>query len=919
MAYLHHRFLGLVLSSVLGLLAACAEEPGAVECATGIICPSGTSCAAAQPVCIVNSCGNGRVDVGEQCDDGNILVGDGCSPGCADESCGDGVQVAGERCDDGNTTSGDGCSADCLSVETCGNSIKDVTEACDDGNTTSGDGCSMNCLSAEVCGNGIKDVNETCDDGNTISGDACSANCEALAGCGNGLIDVDASGAPVEQCDDGNTTDTDDCRNNCKRATCGDGVEASMATGGFFEECDGGTLNGTVATETATCNIDCTDVRCGDGKVNQTAAEQCDNGTLNNSATCDNDCTIPVCGDNHVNAATVPAEACDPGAVGTNTAGCDSDCTTPSCGDNHVNTAFGDQCEDGNNMNGDGCSNGCQLEPFALSVNRNGTGTGTVSSAPAGINCGTDCSEIYLLNQMVTLTATPAAKSVFTGWEGACTGSGSCVVTMDAAKSVTATFDLNRLTVTKSGTGSGTVTGSGVNCGGDCSDDYNVGTMVTLTAAPALDSVFTGWTGGGCTGTGTCTVTMNAATTVNANFDLNNFTLTVTPAGTGGGHVGSIPAGIDCGATCMAGFTAGTVVTLIASPDATSTFTGWSGACSGTANCVVTMSQARAVTATFAVKTFALTVTVPGGGGDVTSSPAGIACPGDCSQTYTANTMVTLTAAPDAGKAFAGWGGACSGTGSCVVTMDAAKSVSATFVNNRLTVVREGDGSGNVSSNPGGINCGGDCSQDYNVGQSVTLTATAASGSRFAGWSGGACSGTGTCVVTMNGPLAITANFVDLDTLSVDFTGAGAGTVTSSPAGLNCTGDCSAEFDDGSQVTLTATASSGSIFTGWSNGCSGTGTCVVNLTSNTQVTANFAQTFTLTVSVVGAGTVTSVPTGINCGADCTETYVAGTAVTLTPMPATTGLFTGWSGDCSGTGSCVVTMSAARNVTATFNP
>jgi hypothetical protein len=68
------------------------------------------------------------------------------------------------------------------------------------------------------------------------------------------------------------------------------------------------------------------------------------------------------------------------------------------------------------------------------------TGNGTITSSPAGIDCGTDCAESYAGGASVTLTATAAAGSTFTGWSGACTGTGTCTVTMNAVKSVTATF-----------------------------------------------------------------------------------------------------------------------------------------------------------------------------------------------------------------------------------------------------------------------------------------------------------------------------------------------------------------------------------------------------------------------------------------------------------------------------------------------
>lgn len=152
----------------------------------------------------------------------------------------------------------------------------------------------------------------------------------------------------------------------------------------------------------------------------------------------------------------------------------------------------------------------------------------------------------------------------------------------------------------------------------------------------------------------------------------------------GSGTVTSLPAGIDCGVTCEAGFTEETEVTLTAAAAPGSTFTGWTGACSGIVpTCQVTLSSDLAVTATFTVDppiNHTLTVTRSGNGqGTVTSAPAGIACGSDCSEAYTAGTGVTLTAVADPGSTFAGWSGACSGASVCQVTMDGARQVSAAF------------------------------------------------------------------------------------------------------------------------------------------------------------------------------------------------------------------------------------------------
>lgn len=183
------------------------------------------------------------------------------------------------------------------------------------------------------------------------------------------------------------------------------------------------------------------------------------------------------------------------------------------------------ESNEGNNVLG---PQAITVQALTLTVTKAGNGSGTVTSSPVGINCGAGCSASYNYGTVVTLNATPAIGSTFTGWSGACTGTGACAVTMNASKSVTATFTLKRytLTATKAGTGAGIVTSlpTGINCGGTCSASYDYGTVVILTATatpminPAADSVFTGWSA--CAGTGTCAVTIDADKSVTATFSI---------------------------------------------------------------------------------------------------------------------------------------------------------------------------------------------------------------------------------------------------------------------------------------------------------------------------------------------------------------------------------------------------------------
>ena len=559
--------------------------------------------------------------------------------------------------------------------------------------------------------------------------------------------------------------------------------------------------------------------------------------------------------------------------------------------------------------------------PVQSTVTVSKIGSGTVTSDPAGINCGTDCNENYLQNSTVTLTATTDAGYAFTSWTGACTGtSPTCTLTLDTNKAVTANFfKVYNLSVTKTGNGTITSIPAGINCGTDCSEDVIANTNVTLTAAPASDSAFTGWSGA-CTGTAsTCAVSMTAAKTVSATFK-PIATLNVSKAGTGGGLVTSSPTGINCGTDCSENYIQGTSVTLTAKADTGSLFKGWSGACTGTSTCVVSMTEAKAVVATFDKITYELKTTLSGSG-KVTSAPAGIDCGTDCAEIYNTSTSVVLTAVANAGSRFTGWSGSCTGTAAtCTVSMTAAKAVTATFKPLYTLTVSE-TGAGKVTSAPVGIDCGADCSEDYLTGTNVTLTATADAGNKFTGWTGACTGSTTTCTVSMLAAKSVAATFKPLLAFTVSKNGTGGGLVTSSPTGINCGIDCDENYAQDTSITLIAKADTGSVFKGWSGACTGTTTCVVSLTEAKAVTATFDKiTYELKATLSGDGKVTSAPAGIDCGTDCAEIYNTGTSVVLTAAANAGSRFVGWSGSCSGTAAtCNVSMTAAKAVTATFKP
>ncbi len=363
------------------------------------------------------------------------------------------------------------------------------------------------------------------------------------------------------------------------------------------------------------------------------------------------------------------------------------------------------------------------LQQLMLTVNKTGTGSGTVTADNGAMSwSGNTGTAAYDYNSSVTLTALADTGSTFAGWSGeGCTGTGTCNVTMDTARTVTATFTLNQIqnqytmTVSKSGTGSGMVTGSpkgidkSIKCGADCSANYllknpNKPIKVTLTAKPSTDSIFVRWEGD-CAGTGKkCSVLMGGNKIVTAKFDLiPEYTLTVNKSGTGSGMVTGSPKEVDkaikCGADCSANYLLKNPnkpkkVTLTAKPSTDSIFVRWEGDCAGTGTkCSMLMDGDKTVTAKFdPIPRYTLTSTKDGdGGGIVTGSPNGIDkainCGVDCAHDSAAYLLkdankplkVTLKAKADMYSVFSGWSGACTGTGTCIVTMDSDKTVTAKF------------------------------------------------------------------------------------------------------------------------------------------------------------------------------------------------------------------------------------------------
>jgi hypothetical protein len=531
---------------------------------------------------------------------------------------------------------------------------------------------------------------------------------------------------------------------------------------------------------------------------------------------------------------------------------------------------------------------------YDLTISIFSTGGGSVVEPGEGVFT-------YDEGTVVDLVAIPDPGYRFVEWTGsvgniADVHDASTTITMNGNYAVVANFvRIYDLTISSTAGGSVTEPGEGV-------FTYDEGTVVDLVAIPDPGYRFVEWSGGVGTiadvDNARTTVTMNADYAVTANF-VAVYDLTISS--TEGGSVTGPGEGVFT-------YDEGTVVDLVAIPDAGYRFAEWTGNVSAVedvyaAETAITMSNNYAVTANF-VATYDLTISSMAGG-SVTE-------PGEGVFTYDEGTVVDLVATPGARYRFVEWTGDVSAiadvyNATSAITMSADYAVTANFVAiYDLT----------VSSTAGGsVTTPGEGVFTYDEGTVVDLVATPDAGYRFVEWTGNV--GTiadvydATTAVTMNGNYAVIANFVALHDLTIS--SAAGGSVTTPGEGVFA-------YDEGTAVDLVATPDGGHRFVEWTGDVSDIAdvheaTTTITMNGDYAVTANFVAAYYLTISSTNGGSVTTPGEG-------TFACDTGIVVSLVARPLSGYRFVSWSGDVGAIAdvydaTTTITMNGDYAITANF--
>ena len=638
------------------------------------------------------------------------------------------------------------------------------------------------------------------------------------------------------------------------------------------------------------------------------------------------------------------------------------------------------------------------ISTYSVSVTKAGAGSGTVTSSPSGIDCGSACSASFNSGISVTLNAVPAAGSTFAGWSNGCIGTGACIVS--AAGSRTATFNLipfdyslsaPGITVTQGSSATQTVTvtkttdaagqlvtvaigalplGVSLISPNSQSCNPNAGSCTVSFTYSADTSALTGPYSTGVTGTSAGLANKIASFTLTVS-PLPTYTLNVVKSPAAGGTVTG--SNINCGTACSASYPQGTVVALTAAPAAGYTFGSWSGACTG-ATCSVTMNSSQTVTANFNAIAFDYSLSAPGV--TITAGTNNIqqtVTVTKTTQSLTANSVAVNVGSLPSGVSVGSSSQSCTPTaGSCTVTFSYSATAGATTGSASVTLTGASTGLANkaasftmtvsplpinVPATPTGLiafafssnqinlwwnsvsgatsykvyrgtNSGGETfltsvgSNEFNnTGLSAGTYYYRVSAVNSAGESGLSNEVAVTISVSTNQGPRVNAGLDQAIVLPNSAILNGTVTDDGLPLGstlaiswLKASGPGTVSFGNSSLAVTTATFSVSGIYTLrliGNDGVYGISDDVIITVNNGSVT-----TYIVSVSKAGSGTVTSSPSGIDCGNTCSASFNSGISVTLNAVPAVGSTFAGWSNGCSGTGTCIVSATASR--TATFS-
>jgi len=387
-----------------------------------------------------------------------------------------------------------------------------------------------------------------------------------------------------------------------------------------------------------------------------------------------------------------------------------------------------------------------QINGYIISFNGNGN-TG-----------GSTASQVITSGGTASLRANGFTRTgyMFTGWA---TSSGGSAVYSDGSSytmgssdvTLYATWTINKYTITASSGSNGTVTPSGVT-----TKDYNTSQVYSITPDTGyhIVSVLVDGVSQGAISTYTFS-NISASHTISATFAINTYNIVASSTGSGT---------ITPSGTTTKNYGTSQAYTITPSANYHIVSVLVDGVSQGSINSYnfSNITSSHTISVTFAIDAFTITAS---SGGNGTVSPAGVT-----TKDYGTSQAYTITPSANYHIVSVLVDGVSQGAISTYTfsNISASHTISATFALDTytLTVARNGNGTGSVNSNIAGISCGSDCSETYNYGTSVVLTASSSLDSSFSGWSGGGCSGTGTCTVTVDSSKTVTATFTKIPVIT---------------------------------------------------------------------------------------------------------------------------------------------------------